>query len=137
VRAQAKTAKVRTLSGAGVDRGFSVQPAAGPRIDVALAGDKFVVAVGGAKAIADAVKPAATLGDAPAFKAAAGRLGDGIRPSFFLDMSRLAALVGTTASGSAGYARARPYLDAFAALVAGAKDEGSGVLRARFAVTLK
>jgi hypothetical protein len=35
------------------------------------------------------------------------------------------------------FQKAKPYLDTFGAVVAGAKDEGDGVTRARFVVTLK
>ena len=136
-RATAKNAKVRPLSAAGVDRGFSIQQPGSPRVDVALAGDKFVVAVGGARALQDAISPAATLSSAPAFSAAGGRLGNGVKPSFFLDMTKVTALIGSKAGSDPSFAKAKPYLDAFAALVAGAKDEGEGVTRARFAITLK
>ena len=133
----AKNAKVSTLSGAGIDRGFSIKSAGSPPIDVVLAGDKFVVAVGGTKALQDAIKPATPLSSAPAFTAAAGKLGDGIKPAFFLDAAKLTALVGAKAGSDPDFAKAKPYLDTFAALVGGAKDEGDGVTRARFAITLK
>ncbi|MDP9345729.1 MAG: DUF3352 domain-containing protein [Actinomycetota bacterium] len=136
-RGAAGKATVRGLSGSGIDRGFSITGAGSPRIDVALAGDEFVVAIGGAKALSDAIKPASTLGSAPAFSAAGGSLGDGIKPSFFLDMTRLTALTGSKAGSNAGFAKVKPYLDTLAALVAGAKDEGEGVTRSRFAITLK
>ena len=136
-RTMAKNAKVSTLSGAGIDRGFSIKSAGSPPIDVALAGDKFVVAVGGTKALQDAIKPATPLSSAPAFTAAAGKLGDGIKPAFFLDAAKLTALVGAKAGSDPDFAKAKPYLDTFAALVGGAKDEGDGVTRARFAITLK
>ncbi|MEP6952882.1 MAG: DUF3352 domain-containing protein [Solirubrobacteraceae bacterium] len=136
-RGMAKDAKVRSLSGAGVDRGFSIKSAGAPRIDVALAGDKFIVSVGGDKALQEAINPATTLGGTPAFSAAGGKLGDGVKPSFFLDMTKVTALVGSKAGGDPQFAKAKPYLDAFVALVAGAKDEGEGVTRSRFAITLK
>jgi hypothetical protein len=136
-RTMAKTARVRSLSAAGVDRGFSIQQSGSPRIDVALAGDRFVVAVGGDKALRDAIKPATTLASAPAFTAAGDKLGNGIKPAFFLDMTKVTALIGAKAGSDPSYAKAKPYLDAFAALVGGAKDEGEGVTRARFAITLK
>ena len=136
-RKTAKSEKVSTLSGSGVDRGFSIKGAGSPRIDVALAGDKFLVAIGGDKALQEAIKPSTTLSSAPAFTAAAGKLGNGIKPSFFLDTAKLTALVGAKAGSDPDFVKAKPYLDAFAALVGGAKDEGEGVTRARFAITLK
>jgi hypothetical protein len=136
-RRTAKTAKVRPLSASGVERGFSIQSPGAPRIDVALAGDRFVVGVGGARALRDAISPASTLGSAPAFSAAGGKLGDGVKPSFFLDMTKVTALIGAKAGSDPQFAKAKPYLDAFAALIAGAKDEGEGVTRSRFAITLR
>ena len=136
-RTMAKNDKVTRLSGSGVDRGFSIKGAGSPRIDVALAGDKFVIAVGGDKALQEAIKPSATLSGAPAFTAAGDKLGDGIKPAFFLDMAKVTGLIGTKAGSDPGFAKAKPYLDTFAALVGGAKDEGDGVTRARFAITLK
>lgn len=137
VRTMAKTAKVSTVSGSGVDEGFSVQQPGSPRIDVALAGDKFVLGVGGAKALTDAINPSSTLGSNPAFTAASDKLGEGIKPAFFVDMAKVTALIGSKAGSDPQFQKAKPYLDTFSALVGGAKDEGEGVTRARFAVTLK
>ena len=136
-RTMAKNEKVTSLSGSGVDRGFSIKGAGSPRIDVALAGDKFVVAVGGDKALQEAIKPSTTLSSAPAFTAAGDKLGEGIKPAFFVDMTKLTSLIGSKAGSDPDFAKAKPYLDTFAALVGGAKDEGEGVTRARFAITLK
>ena len=41
------------------------------------------------------------------------------------------------AGTDANFQKAKPYLDTFGAIVAGAKDEGSGVTRVRFVVTLR
>lgn len=136
VRRQAKTARVSALRAPGVDRGFSIKSPGSPRVDVALAGDRFVVGVG-AKALSDALKPATTLGDSPTFTSAGSKLGNGVRPSFFLDLAKVTNLIGAQAGGDPGFAKAKPYLDTFAAVAAGAKDEGDGVTRARFAITLK
>ncbi|MGZ4269476.1 MAG: DUF3352 domain-containing protein [Solirubrobacteraceae bacterium] len=136
-RTQAKTARISALKAPGVDAGFSVRSPGSPRVDVALAGDRFVVGIGGAAALKDAISPASQLGSSPAFTSAAGRLGNGLRPSFFLDMTRVTALAAAKAGGDPRFAKVKPYLDAFGALVAGAKDEGEGVTRARFAITLR
>ncbi len=115
----------------------SIQGQGSPRIDVALAGDKFVVAFGGDQALRDVTSPGTTLSESDAFKAAGAKLGDGVRPAFYLDVAKTTALVASKAGSDPDFAKAKPYLDAFAALVAGAKDEGEGVTRARFAITLK
>ena len=55
-----------------------------------------------------------------------------------LDLQRVFGLVeSVVGSSSAEYQKAKPYLETFGAVVAGAKDEGDGVSRSRFVVTLK
>jgi hypothetical protein len=134
---QQRGAKIEALDAQGVDEGFTLLPADGPRVDVALAGERFIVAVGAAGALKQAIAPDQTLGSAPAFTEAAGKLGDGLRPSFYLDFQQVVSLVEGFVGNEASFQKAKPYLDTFGAIVAGAKDEGDGVTRARFAVTLK
>jgi hypothetical protein len=135
--AQQGAGTVKTLSAQGVDEGFTVQPQDGPRIDVALAGEKFIVAVGAPDALKQAISPSQPLSSAPAFTDAAGKLGDGLRPSFYLDFPQVVSLIEGFVGNEADFQKAKPYLDTFGAVVAGAKDEGDGVTRARFVVTLK
>jgi len=130
-------AKVSDLHAQGVDDGFTLVSGNQPRVDVALAGDKFVVAVGGGDALKQAISPSQALGSSPAFTDAAGKLGDGLKPSFYLDFQQVVALVDGFVGNEADFQKAKPYLDTFGAIVAGAKDEGDGVTRARFVVTLK
>jgi hypothetical protein len=135
--ARDSSAKISPLDVQGVDDGFSLRSGSSPRIDVGLAGDKFIVSVGSLQAFKQAVSPGQALGSAPAFTAAASKLGGGLRPSFFLDVPRVVSLVESLAGGSSQFAKAKPYLETFGAVVAGAKDEGDGVTRARFVVTLR
>jgi Protein of unknown function (DUF3352) len=128
---------VKPLDAQGVDDGFTLQPSDGPRIDVALAGDKFVVAVGAGGALKEAISPSQALSSTPAFTDAASKLGDGLRPSFYLDFAQVVSLIQGVVGNEADFQKAKPYLDTFGAVVAGAKDEGDGVTRARFVVTLK
>jgi hypothetical protein len=137
VRQDSGGAKITSLRFQGVDEGFTVRATNGPRIDVGLAGDKFIVAVGNFRAFKEAIEPSGPLGSAPAFTAAAGELGNGLRPSFFFDFTQVTALLESFAGDNPGFQQAKPYLDTFGAIVAGAKDEGSGVTRARFVVTLR
>jgi hypothetical protein len=130
-------AKVKPLDAQGVDEGFTVEQKDGPRVDVALAGEKFIVAVGAAGALKEAISPSQPLSSSPAFTAAAAKLGDGLRPSFYLDFQQVASLIEGFVGDQADFQKAKPYLDTFGAIVAGAKDEGDGVTRARFVVTLK
>lgn len=118
--------KPRPVSGGGIDDGFSVAPAAaGAAVEVfaVQAGDRFVLAVNRA-ALDQAIKPTATLGDDDTFKTATKSLGDGLRPTFFLDFRKISGLIGLAAGSQPGYARVRPYLDAITTIVAGAKRDG-------------
>jgi hypothetical protein len=136
-RQQSAGAKISSLRFQGVDEGFTIRSGSGPRVDVGLAGDRFVVAVGDFRAFKNAVAPGQPLGATPAFSAAAGKLGNGLRPSFYLDFTQVTSLIAAFAGDDADFQKAKPYLDTFGAVVAGAKDEGSGVTRARFVVTLR
>jgi Protein of unknown function (DUF3352) len=134
---QSGAAKIATLHGKGIDEGFTVHATSGPAVQVALAGDRFVVAVGSRDVLAKAIAPGQQLGSSPAFTAAAGKLGNGLRPSFFLDFTQVTNLIAAFAGDNPGFQKSKPYLDTFGAIVAGAKDEGSGVTRSRFVVTLR
>ena len=92
-RQQSDTTKIRSLHASGIDAGFTAQNPTGPAVQVALAGDRFVVAIGGKGVLAQAIKPGQQLGSAPAFTAAAGKLGNGLRPSFYLDFTQVAKLI--------------------------------------------
>jgi len=129
--------KIGTLHGSGVDAGFTVRQASGPPVDVALAGDRFIVAVGGKDVLAKAIDPGRPLSSSPAFTDAAAKLGSGLKPSFYLDFPQVTKLIETFAGSDADFQMAKPYLDAFGAVVAGAKSEGSGVTRSDFVVTLR
>lgn len=128
--------QVDPLRAAGVDIGYTVRAESAPPIYVALAGEKFVVAVG-PKALRAAIGSGASLGSSPELEAAASKLGAGLRPSFFLSLPQVTQLLASLAGDDPGFAQARRYLDAFGALVAGAKDEGGGVTRARIVATLR
>jgi len=134
---QSSGTKVATLHGSAIDEGFTVKDTSGPAVQVALAGDRFVVAVGSKDVLAKAISPRQQLGSSPAFTAAAGKLGNGLRPSFYLDFTQVTKLIEAYAGSDQDFQKAKPYLDTFGAIVAGAKDEGSGVTRSRFVVTLK
>jgi hypothetical protein len=134
---QSAGTKITPLHGSGVDAGFTAKDTGGPDVQVALAGDRFVVAAGGKDVLAKAISPRQQLGASPAFTAAAGKLGNGLRPSFYLDFTQVTNLIAAFAGDNPGFQKAKPYLDTFGAIVAGAKDEGSGVTRSRFVVTLR
>jgi hypothetical protein len=123
------SARIATVREAGVDTGFVVRRPGKAPVWIALAGHRFAVAVGPREALRDAVAPATRLGDAPALKAAAAQLQGGTRPSLYADLHGLRAL--HDGHGSATKAQG------LGALVAGAHDEGDGVVRAGGFVTLR
>src|SRR5262249_41406244 len=87
---QAVAALVRLAKGSAGARvtaqragGFTLRPASGPAVRVAVTGDELVVGVGPRSVIAEASTPARTLGSTPAFTAAAAQLGRRPPPAFF------------------------------------------------------
>jgi hypothetical protein len=128
--------RVRPLSADGVDAGFTVQTEQFPLpVNVALAGDKFIVAVTDT-ALQAAIKPNGTLGDNGDFKAAADALGDGIKPGMFLGFKPVVALAeGFGVQDDPSYKQAKPTLDALRALAAGGNSEDD-VNRQRLVLTL-
>lgn len=117
---------------AGTSDGFSIPLGANRSVLIGLAGSRFVVAVG-QKALRDAIHPSSTLGSSPTFKSAAGLLGDTAKPSFYLDFQTVTRFIALAARNDASFAKAKPYLDAFTAVVGG----GSGDGKAEIAVGLK
>jgi hypothetical protein len=139
VRALEQLAKrsgdVRELSVAGVDAGFAVRRDRGDdELLVASAGNRFVVALG-RRALTEALASGgARLGDAPAFRDAAAKLGGGVRPSFFVDVERLTTLL--DAKKGSRFDHAKPYFEAFGVIVGGSRQDGD-IGRGRAIATLK
>jgi hypothetical protein len=123
-----QNAEVKPLTGvAGVDSGIRVTYNGSPEFYLASAGNRFVAAVGGQALIA-ALRPASRLGANATFRRAAGQLGQGVRPAFYLNLGSVLKLVESSgATSSPDYAKAKPYLQAFTAIVAGAKRDGDVV----------
>lgn len=82
---------VGPLSATGIDEGM-VLTLGDTRLEIAAADDQLVIAVGKG-ALAAALRPGSQLKDSPEFKAAAARLGEGLRPGFYVDFAKLADLV--------------------------------------------
>jgi hypothetical protein len=123
-----QNAEVRPLTGvAGVDSGIELRFNGSPQIYVASAGNRFVVAVG-REALVAALRPAGRLGADATFRRAAGQLGSGVRPAFYLNLGSVLKLVDSSGAATGpDYAKAKPYLQAFTAIVAGAKRDGDVV----------
>ncbi|MEA2383469.1 MAG: hypothetical protein QOH72_3440 [Solirubrobacteraceae bacterium] len=130
-----RSGTVTPLTVAGVDAGFALRRGrSDDEILVASGGNRFVVAVG-RRALTEAVAPGgARLGDAAAFRAAAGKLGSGVRPSFFLDVQRLSGMAPGKGAGHGG--QLREYLGAFGAVIGGARRDGD-VTRGEAVATLR
>ncbi len=128
--------QVSNLTASGVDAGFVVRTEQFPLpVNVALAGDKFIVAVTD-PALQAAIKPAGSLGDNADFKAAADALGDGIKPSVYLGFRPVLDLVeGFGLGEDADYKAAKPTLDQLRALAAGGNRDDD-VRRQRLVLTL-
>jgi hypothetical protein len=91
-------------------------------IRVQADGDRFTVAVGARTPAA--LRDGTKLADDAAFKDAAGLLTDGVRPSFFLDVPQVVALVGAVAGGDPQFDQVRPFLDAYGPAAAGTRRDG-------------
>jgi hypothetical protein len=100
-----------------------------------VADERFLVAIGDA-ALDSAVQPRGTLGEEQGFTQAAGALGEGLQPSFYASVPGLVALAESFGlAQDPSFQQARPYLDAFTALVGGSARDGD-VSRNRVALGL-
>ncbi len=131
-----KQVQVSDLTASGVEAGFVVRTEQFPLpVNVALAGDKFIVAVTD-PALQAAISSPGTLGDNADFKAAADALGDGIKPSVYLGFRPVLDLVeGFGLGEDEDYKMAKPTLDQLRALAAGANSDDD-VSRQRIVLTL-
>ena len=139
VRRFAPGVTVRPLpaSLADTDAGISLRFAGLPLpVHLAAKADRFVVAVTDA-GLETALKPSRPLRASPAFQAAAGELGDGVRPSFFLDLAPVRELIDATGAAEGRDARrARRGLEALSSVVGGGAREGD-VQRGRVVVGVR
>jgi hypothetical protein len=117
-----RSGDLRELNVSGVDAGFAVRRGhSDDELLVASAGNRVVIAVG-RRALTEALASGGSrLGDAPAFRDAAAKLGGNVRPSFFVDVQRAAAA--KQGGGDRGR-ELREYLGAFDAVIGGATRDG-------------
>ena len=129
-------ARVGRLTAPGGGDGFTVRNSDTPKpVHIFERDDRVVVAYGD-EAAADAVKADEPLGDASAFDAAAGTLGDGYDVSTYIDMKPIIALAESSgAASSADWREAKAYLEAIGAVIGGTKEEG-GKLVSKVRVTV-
>jgi hypothetical protein len=123
------------LRAAGVDAGFAVRRGGSDHeLLVAAGGDRFVVALG-RRALSEALDPGAGLGSTRAFQDAASKLQSGVRPSFFVDVSRFGRLLDSKPGAGGRGRELREYLGAFGAVVGGSRRDGD-VTRGEAVATL-
>ena len=117
-----------TDAGGDLDAGFGLRiPQVPLPVTMGLKGDRFVVAVTD-RALEQATDTSATLGDAQAFKDAAGRLEEGIEPAFFLDMAPVRELIDASGAVEGKEAeKARRVLDHLTTVIAGGTRDGDVV----------
>lgn len=130
-------ARVRELDAPGVDAGFTVRSEQVPLpIHVAAAGDKFVVALTD-QALEAALKPSGKLADSAAYKDAASKLDDGIKPAAFVNVAPVASLIeGLGAGSDPDVAKVLEVLKKLSTITAGSQKEGD-IVRGRAVVGVK
>jgi hypothetical protein len=123
----------------GAETAFQVrQPGAPKPIVLARSADRVVVAYGQAAA-AEAFSPRSKLADSDTYGAANSVLGDGYDPTVLVSMPEVVTLIESAAgggSGAAGFAKAKPYLEAFGVIATGSKV-ADGTARSRVAAQLR
>lgn len=103
---------------------------------VAVGNGRVVVAYG-ELAARDGLEAAEKLGDTDGFEAAAQTLGGDADPAVYVAMPEVVKLLDASeAAAGDDYAKAKPYLEAIASIVAGTEEDGDR-LRSRFALELK
>jgi hypothetical protein len=102
---------------------------------LARSDDRVVVALGPAAA-AEALAPADKLADSELFKSGTEILGGDQAPAFLLSMPDLLTAIESMSKPDAGYAKAKPYLQAFSVIVSGGSSKQDEV-RSRVAAGLK
>jgi hypothetical protein len=118
----------------GADYGFSIgMPDSGNGFEAGVVGDWLVGVIG--TSITAALHPAEPLGSNPDFQAAIGALGDDLAPGLYVDLPSFFNVAELGGDGQIDYGALRPYLSAFASLVAGSRVE-RGLVLARFTVSL-
>ena len=116
--------RARPVPVKGAESAFAFAAPGSPEPVVAARSKDKVVIAFGEDAAADALSPSQTMAGSPTYEAAKAALGDGIEPGFLLAMPPVVSLLGSTAKDKAEFAQAKPYLDAFAVIAAGAKQDG-------------
>ncbi|HEU4977436.1 MAG TPA: DUF3352 domain-containing protein [Solirubrobacteraceae bacterium] len=114
-------APVKPLHAPGVGAGFETSVSSLP-LQVALAGNRFVAAIGGG-ALGEALHPGAPLSGTAGYADAVRMLG-GTRPSLYLDAQRLGSALGLLSLARPQLAKLEPLLSHFGVIAAGGHVDG-------------
>ena len=118
----------------GADYGFSIGiPGVGGGAEAGVVGDELVAVIGATAS--QALEPDETLGDDEDFQDAIDRLGDDYAPSLYVDLPSFFTVAEAGSDGDVDYEALRPYLEAFATVVAGSNVDGE-LAHSRLTVSL-
>jgi len=118
----------------GAEYGFTIGiPGLGGGAEAGVIGDQLVAVIGAT--VGQALDPDQTLGDDPDFQTAVELLGDDLAPALYLSLPEFFQVAELGSDGDVDYEAIRPYIDGFAALVAGSRVE-DGLAHSRVTVSL-
>ncbi len=113
----------------GIDEGFSVVGPGVPQPVNVVQRDDRVVAAYGEPATTNALSPPLTLADDPDYRAAADSLGSEYEAAAFIEVAPILELAdGLGAASDPDYTEVKPYLERFAHIVSGTREEGDAAL---------
>lgn len=118
-------ASVEEFDERGVDAGVTLRMEGQELpVHIAAADDRFVIAVSDG-ALESALSRGGTIGTSPLFRDAAGKLGEGMKPAAFVDLSRVREVLDDAGAfeGEDG-AKAREVLERLTVVVAGTRRDG-------------
>ena len=123
--------RVGKLSAPGGGKGYTVTDSDLPQpVHIFRREGRVILAYGDAAA-RDAAQAAKPLGDAADFQAATDSLGDGYDPSAYIAMAPIVSLIESSGrvSSDPDWAKAKPYFEAFGALVSGTRKDGDKLVQ--------
>jgi hypothetical protein len=126
---------VDPISIKGAANAFAITDNSTPKPIVAARNDKKVVIAYGREAAEQAFSPSSKFGDSDVYGRAKALLGD-VDPSLVLSMPAVLGLVDSIGEADAGYAHAKPYLEAYDAIALGYDGDKDGG-RVRFVAGFK
>jgi hypothetical protein len=119
----------------GAEAAFDLGARDTPKSLILARGNGRVVLAYGRAAAAAGLAPSSRLGDAPTYRDAREAL-DGYDPALLVSMPAIVSLVEASGNSDPGFARAKPYLDAFGVIASGSRRDGDK-LRSRLGAGLR